>query len=769
MKSQEPESGQAISGRFRIGEWSVDPDLDEISRGAEVVKLEPRTMRLLCRLAESPGHTVSNQQLLDSVWPGVIVGPASVYQAVFALRKILGDTGGNPTYIATVARKGYRLVAPVEMHSAGANASVPGTPAPSPAAVRRMTRSVVAGIALAALMIVAAAIFLQLNGTSEKAIATATRAASDTWPRPGLVSLAVLPLQASPPGEANELFAATIKDLLQNRLMTQKELLVVSLFSAGSLGEPDADVQELGRRLQVKYVLRGDAAREENRLRVNVSLVDTSTGAQLWSQRYTREAQEITRLREEIVSKLGSLLDAHIGPGGNTPVNLDAHTEYVRGFREYRKVTSAGFGAARDIFQRATELYPDYSRNYYGLAVTVKMFEWYPDPRHQQTRAQRTELQRSAINRALDLDPEFGEAIIERASITADPREAEQLFHRAMDLAPSNGFGPYAYTLFLFEKSRDGEAIAMIDRGLRIDPLNSILMERKAFFLKDYRGDVAGHEALLREVLANHPDNPSAALALGWSRHALSGETADAIGILEREAARDPAGLNARQLVTNAYLDVDDLAAADSASKGTTFGPVTIALYLRAPHPIESLPAGALSEWGGFAHTPFDQVSYALRDEALASGDYAPALSAFDKARSLHAKGGLNTVSMDLIHAHTLILSGDLERGRALAKQILQLFDVEQVGRPAHWFARSRAMAYAMLGDDERALAELATSVQHKNLSYWWYTAELDPLFAHLRKDSRFQALAETARQHRARQRVLLDEMRRKGEVPKRP
>ena len=97
---------------FRVGDWLVDAELDEITRGDEIQKLEPRMVRLLVHLAQRPGQVVSTKHLLDSVWSDVVVGPASVYQAVSQLRKLLGDTGTTPAYIATVPRKGYRLIAP---------------------------------------------------------------------------------------------------------------------------------------------------------------------------------------------------------------------------------------------------------------------------------------------------------------------------------------------------------------------------------------------------------------------------------------------------------------------------------------------------------------------------------------------------------------------------------------------------------------------------------------------------------------------------------
>src|SRR5437762_7215171 len=99
---------------LRIGIWRVDPVSDQISReGGGAVRVETQTMRLLLYLAERPGQVVSIEELLEQVWSGVIVTSDSVYQAVASLRRVLGDDPKQPGYIATVPRRGYRLVATV--------------------------------------------------------------------------------------------------------------------------------------------------------------------------------------------------------------------------------------------------------------------------------------------------------------------------------------------------------------------------------------------------------------------------------------------------------------------------------------------------------------------------------------------------------------------------------------------------------------------------------------------------------------------------------
>ena len=72
------------------------------------------------------------------------------------------------------------------------------------------------------------------------------------------------------------------------------------------------------------------------------------------------------------------------------------------------------------------------------------------------------------------------------------------------------------------------------------------------------------------------------------------------------------------------------------------------------------------------------------------------------------------------------------------------------------------------LGEDDKAMELLEDSQRMKQFARWWYTGELDPLYAHLHSDPRFKALVARAKQHRAQQRALLEEMRNKGVVPRR-
>ena len=107
----------------QVGAWLVQPCLDQIRRGEEIVRIEPRTMRLLLCFIARAGDVLSIQELLEQVWPRVRVTPDSVYQAVTTLRRLLGDDPRAPAYILTIPRRGYRLIAALDAALPGSTAA----------------------------------------------------------------------------------------------------------------------------------------------------------------------------------------------------------------------------------------------------------------------------------------------------------------------------------------------------------------------------------------------------------------------------------------------------------------------------------------------------------------------------------------------------------------------------------------------------------------------------------------------------------------------
>lgn len=146
------EGRQPTSPPFGVGEWVADPAWSRIRRNGDAVRLEPRVMRLLERLAATPGRPVMRQELLDSVWPDVLVNEEALSRAVSQLRRALGDDPRAPRYIQTLHKGGYCLIAPV--NPAPAEQSVRPHPKPERPGLVAMwpfLLLILAGIAAAAL------------------------------------------------------------------------------------------------------------------------------------------------------------------------------------------------------------------------------------------------------------------------------------------------------------------------------------------------------------------------------------------------------------------------------------------------------------------------------------------------------------------------------------------------------------------------------------------------------------------------------------------
>jgi tetratricopeptide (TPR) repeat protein len=370
------------------------------------------------------------------------------------------------------------------------------------------------------------------------------------------------------------------------------------------------------------------------------------------------------------------------------------------------------------------------------------------------------------------------------------------MYRRALQLAPSYDENYIRYSDYLFSQGRRGEALDLINRARRIDPLSASLRWREAQLLIATRSDVAGMERLLHEALELKPDFPTALRDLANSNYLWHGNFAEAIRLMERAKVVDPESHWADAITAEYYLEVGDLPTALSLlgdvrnvhklAERETY--VSILVYQRdikrAAELARKMMREALPPSSGSkiisdelrSHAVHQELAgwywataNALRDEAVLTGDFAPALDLIERSVQLYSGSSLmRNRGLVLTYAHVLLLSGETRRGREVLTSLLEQLDAEQIGRPAHMYAWERAAAFAMLGDNERALTELAATQKTKRFSAWWYIADLDPIYSNVRPDPRFQALAAQARKHREQQRALLEEMRRKGEVPAR-
>src|SRR5687767_8352723 len=97
---------------FRIGEWLVQPTLHRVVLGQQVTQVEPKVMRVLCRLAVTPGKVVPRQVLLDEIWGDDVANDYGLSRAISELRRIFADDTARPRVLETIRKSGYRLIAP---------------------------------------------------------------------------------------------------------------------------------------------------------------------------------------------------------------------------------------------------------------------------------------------------------------------------------------------------------------------------------------------------------------------------------------------------------------------------------------------------------------------------------------------------------------------------------------------------------------------------------------------------------------------------------
>jgi transcriptional activator of cad operon len=310
---------------LRIGDWCANPASGQISRDGESARVEVRTMRVLMCLAEHAGEVVSIDDLLNQVWSDVIVAPDSVYQAVASLRRVLGDDPKQPTYIETVTRLGYRMVAKVspwtdqfvaqmgERTNAQASTSrVPDSeqhPVAVTAYVRTHGTRLKTGItwtvgALICLALVAIFLFHGKLAYNTPPVLPAIA--------PPQKSVAVLPFLDLTDEMNQEPFADGMTEELIDKLSKIPGLRVPAPTSSFYFKGKHITIGDIAKTLGVAYVLDGSVRKSGARLRVAARLIRVDNGYVVWSETYDRRFDDILKVQDEIAGEVTKALRASI-------------------------------------------------------------------------------------------------------------------------------------------------------------------------------------------------------------------------------------------------------------------------------------------------------------------------------------------------------------------------------------------------------------------------------------------------------------------------
>jgi TolB-like protein/DNA-binding winged helix-turn-helix (wHTH) protein/tetratricopeptide (TPR) repeat protein len=497
--------------RFRFGDYALDVDRRELFRGADLIAIGPQVFDLLAYLVMSRERVVTKDDLLGAVWGGRIVSESTLTSHINAVRKAIGDNGEEQSLIRTVARKGFRFIGEVE--------EIPQTLGRG----AEIRISAEAGEPL----------------PRDKLLATpegkaAAQPASLTLPdKP---SIAVLPFQNMSGDAEQEYFADGVVEDIITALSRMRWLFVIARNSSFTYKGRAVEIKQVGRDLGVRYVLEGSVRKAANRVRLTGQLIDASSGAHLWADRFDGTLEDIFDLQDQMATSVvgaiaPSLEQAEIERARCKPTeSLGAYDYFLRGMANVHRWTRGATGEALQFFYKAIELDPNFA-SAYGMAawccIWRKLNGWTVDREQEMAEGARLAL------RAVELGKDDAVALSRGGHALAwfvrDLDAAASFLDRALVLNPNLAAG---WNLSGWVRAYRGELELAIEhhaRAMRLSPLDPAVYNMQvgtafAHFLADRYDDAS---TWAQRALHEQPNYPAANRILAASK-ALAGHLAEA-------------------------------------------------------------------------------------------------------------------------------------------------------------------------------------------------------------------------------------------------
>jgi TolB-like protein/DNA-binding winged helix-turn-helix (wHTH) protein/Tfp pilus assembly protein PilF len=453
---------------YRFGSFEFHSQIGELRKDGMHVRLEGQPVVILAMLLERPNGVVTREELQKKLWPGdtFVDFEQSLNAAVRRLRSVLDDSAESPRYIETLARRGYRWIAPLRDEPV-ISAIPESRPAPRVAAhTWRKRRAVWLGLAAC---IAAAAIFFAAGGLRSRRSSRK-------------LLLIVLPFQNLSGDPQQEYFADGLTEEMITQLgsLDPQHLGVIARTSAMQYKGSPKNTAQIAHELNVGYLLEGSVRRQGSRIRVAAQLIQANDQTHIWAESYDSDVSDVLKLQSEIARAIASEIRLELSHetdqklSGTRRVNVLAHERYLQGQQAWNLRNKEGIQRGIEEFQRAVEVDPKYAAAYAALARTYALSPVYGVLRELQAMPKA----RDAAARAIALDNSLAEAHTMMGFIKAhyeyDWPAAEREFQHAIQLNPSE---PYAHLFYsnscLSPLGRHQEAIAEMKTAIALDPFSS--------------------------------------------------------------------------------------------------------------------------------------------------------------------------------------------------------------------------------------------------------------------------------------------------------
>jgi DNA-binding winged helix-turn-helix (wHTH) protein/TolB-like protein/Tfp pilus assembly protein PilF len=497
--------------------------------------LSARAYDVLAYLVESRARVVGKDELMRAVWSRVVVEENNLTQAIYNIRKVLGDSRESPRFIVTVAGRGYQFIADARpdpgitvaaVTSASADevppaAAGPPAPASTPPPPRRSRRWLLAagGAAVAG-----------LAGSAYWLVNSARRTGLPS-------SVAVLPFKPLVASAANEAVELGITESMINRLSELPGIVVSPLSSVRRFSGQGVDAQQAGRTLRVAAVIDGYVQVDEDRLRLTARFIDVNDGRSLWAGSFNERLGDFFSVQESLANQVVQALALELSEAQRKRLarrdtaDAEAWQLYLNGRYHSDRKTEEGFLRSIEFYKAAAARDPKFALPHVGLAdayAVLGVFEIRPPDAV-------FPVARAAAQRAVELDEQLGEAHASLGHVATqfdrDWREGERLYRYALGLRPTHAQAVMWLANNHLMQGRIPEALAGARHAQLLEPV-SLTFAANVGMALSFAGRLDPALEQLRGLIEAAPESPLVRHHLA-RLYIFRGESAQAIRLLE--------------------------------------------------------------------------------------------------------------------------------------------------------------------------------------------------------------------------------------------